>query len=360
MRWLALLPLLTVLLLLVAPGSREEPTRDEDVTLFPTAAHVSGDGARWVVPIHAWVHEPARASVVRHATTGLVRRVLGVPEDGPEAGLLAERLHWFLVDNRRGERPRVRVAGVEFALPGTAADGHAFGTVEIDRARADARARDGWLALEVVTPEDDARVFRGAALLVPPRGISVVSDIDDTVRVARVGDGDARGLARRTLAEPLVPVEGMAALYRSWMGHEGAAMHYVTAAPWQLEPVFADFLATEGFPRGTFHCKRFRLVDRTVLKLFEGATATKEAALARLFEQFPQRRFVLVGDTGEKDPEVYAGFARAWPERVLAVYLRDVTGETNASPRLGKLFEGFPAERWTTFTDPGDLHWPVG
>ena len=174
----------------------------------------------------------------------------------------------------------------------------------------------------------------------------------------RAGVADRKRLVRATLSEPLVPVEGMAAVYAQWMKRPGAAMHWLTAAPWQLAPVFSEFLDAAGFPRGTFHCKRVRFAGRNVLKLFEDAAVTKRAALTQLFATFPRRRFVLVGDTGERDPEVYADFARAWPERVLAVWLRDVTGETRTSPRLQGLFEGVPAGKWAVFTAAENLRWP--
>jgi phosphatidate phosphatase APP1 len=66
---------------------------------------------------------------------------------------------------------------------------------------------------------------------------------------------------------------------------------------------------------------------------------------------------VLVGDSGEKDPEVYAEMMARHPQQVAAVYIRDITGEAIDAPRYQALLArpGVAASRWTVFTDPGTL-----
>ena len=65
---------------------------------------------------------------------------------------------------------------------------------------------------------------------------------------------------------------------------------------------------------------------------------------------YPQRKFVLVGDSGQQDPEIYGLFARKYPRQVIAVFIHDVTGEPAESPRYQTAFEMVPAERWRLFT----------
>ena len=69
----------------------------------------------------------------------------------------------------------------------------------------------------------------------------------------------------------------------------------------------------------------------------------------------PRRRFVLVGDSGERDPEVYGAIAREHAARIDAVLIRDVTGEPADAERYRLAFDGVARERWRLFTDPAEL-----
>ena len=97
-----------------------------------------------------------------------------------------------------------------------------------------------------------------------------------------------------------------------------------------------------------------RLGTRPLL-LFQSPIEYKQPILSGLIAQFPQRRFVLIGDSGEKDPEVYAAVYRVHPQQVAGIYIRDVTGEARDAPRYQTAFTGIPADRWTIFTDPATL-----
>ena len=77
-------------------------------------------------------------------------------------------------------------------------------------------------------------------LLVPPEGLSIISDIDDTVKVSNVLN--KRELLANTFLREFTPIEGMAALFRRWGRAHGAVFHYVSASPWQLQPELQAFL----------------------------------------------------------------------------------------------------------------------
>ena len=64
------------------------------------------------------------------------------------------------------------------------------------------------------------------------------------------------------------------------------------------------------------------------------------------------RLLVLVGDSGEKDPEIYGFIARKYPKRVHRIFIRAVKGESARNERFLKAFEGVPQEKWSIFTDP--------
>jgi phosphatidate phosphatase APP1 len=110
-----------------------------------------------------------------------------------------------------------------------------------------------------------------------------------------------------------------------------------------------------GFPSGTFHLKSFRWKDRNFLSLFENPEDYKRKAIEPLLKRFPQRRFILVGDSGERDPEAYGALARKFPLQIEHIYIRNVTGETVTAERYQRAFAQVPPQRWRLFRDPAEL-----
>jgi phosphatidate phosphatase APP1 len=68
------------------------------------------------------------------------------------------------------------------------------------------------------------------------------------------------------------------------------------------------------------------------------------------------RLLVLVGDSGEHDPEIYGSIARKYPRRIHRIFIRAVRGESNDDQRFARAFEGIDADKWLVFTDAVDLH----
>lgn len=64
------------------------------------------------------------------------------------------------------------------------------------------------------------------------------------------------------------------------------------------------------------------------------------------------RTLVLVGDSGEIDPEIYGFIARKYPKRIHRIFIRAVKGEKSDDKRFAKAFEGIPNEKWSIFTKP--------
>lgn len=119
-------------------------------------------------------------------------------------------------------------------------------------------------------------------------------------------------------------------------------------------PPIGEFLRTSGFPDGSVHLRALALRPSALLD--DDATSRhKHAEIAQLLADHPQRRFVLVGDSGERDPEVYGAIAREHPSRIDAVLIRDVTGESADAERYRLAFSGVATERWRLFVDPAAL-----
>jgi len=336
---------------------------DEEVLVLDTAASPAGDGSGWEVDLHAWVYEPEEDSAERRLVLQGLKKTVGISPHDPDAeALFAARALLFLGDNERGERVTLRLAGHEVALPPTGADGHGRVTVRLELPPASPAAAAGasptaptsprWLPTAVLLPPGDPRSFTGGVQLVPARGISVLSDIDDTVKVT--GVTDKRELLANTFLRPFRAVPGMAAAYTRWAA-QGAAFHYLSSSPWQLYPALTAFLQEAGFPRGSMQLRHFRVPDGSFWGLLAAPETYKIPAIEAILRRHPARGFFLVGDSGERDPEIYGEIARRYPDQVRHVFIRFLTAGPGDAARFAEAFAGVPPERVTVFIDPEPL-----
>jgi phosphatidate phosphatase APP1 len=153
----------------------------------------------------------------------------------------------------------------------------------------------------------------------------VVSDLDDTVLRSSVTDLVA--MARLTLlsnAHTRLPFEGVAALYRALRlgpdGRDSNPIFYVSSSPWNLYDLLEDFLDLQGIPAGPLLLKDW---SPTTLRDHE---KHKLGVIRMLLATYPDLPFVLVGDSGERDPEIYRQIVREHPGRIWTIYIRDVSG----------------------------------
>jgi hypothetical protein len=325
-----------------------EVKEDEVVVFFPSVASLSDDGSTWTSRIHGWIFEPESDGLFRNAAIAGFRSTLGLSADEANSQIFEQRARAFLADNERGKRISIRLAGSVFELEPSAEDGHFFGTLRLDAAAVRRWARDGRLSYQAVLERRDSRVFAGEVHVVDPVGVSVISDIDDTIKVTEVTD--RKKLLQNTFLLPFRAVDGMAEIYRRW-SRGGATFHFVSASPWQLYQPLAQFVNQTGFPPATFHLRQIRLKDSSVLSLLADPLQAKLQVIEPLMTMFPRRRFILVGDSGERDPEVYGRIAQKYPEQVLRIFIRDVTGQAATAPRYQAAFGGLPADRWQLFQD---------
>lgn len=159
-----------------------------------------------------------------------------------------------------------------------------------------------------------------------PHGISLISDVDDTVKRSNISGG-AKEIFRNTFIRELkeLGVEGVKEWYDE-MYRMGVNIHYCSNSPWQLYPVLGTFFKISGLPPGSLHLKQY---SGMLQGIFEPVAERKKTTLDRLFRDFPERKFLLVGDSGEADLEVYTELAVSNPGRVLAIFIRDVTTPEN-------------------------------
>jgi phosphatidate phosphatase APP1 len=173
----------------------------------------------------------------------------------------------------------------------------------------------------------------------PSAARGVVCDIDDTVWIT--GLRHPLRAAWRTFARTVAqrrPVEGMADLLSRLVADEpGAPVVYLSNGPWNLAGPIARFLDGHGFPAGALLMTDWGITPRA---WFRDGRAHKATSLERLAEDLPGVRWVLVGDDGEHDPEIYSAFARSHPSRIAGIALRTVDPLADATERtVGRIGE---------------------
>ncbi|KAL1852556.1 hypothetical protein Plec18167_008503 [Paecilomyces lecythidis] len=158
--------------------------------------------------------------------------------------------------------------------------------------------------------------------LTEPKGVSLISDIDDTIKHSAIASG-AREIFRNTFVRELheLTVEGVREWY-SKLASMGVTMHYVSNSPWQLYPLLETYFKLAGLPPGSFHLKQY---SGMLQGIFEPTAERKRGSLEKILGDFPERKFILVGDSGEADLEVYTDIVLAYPGRILGIFIRDVT-----------------------------------
>lgn len=168
------------------------------------------------------------------------------------------------------------------------------------------------------------------------QGISVISDIDDTIKHSAIGSG-AREIFRNVFIRDLydLTIDGVREWYNK-MAELGVKFHYVSNSPWQLYPVISKYFSLAGLPPGSFHLKQY---SGMLQGIFEPVAERKKVTLDKIARDFPERRFMLIGDSGEADLEVYTDFVLENPGRVVAVFIRDVT--TTEGPGFFEPSSGF-------------------
>nr|OQO28316.1 hypothetical protein B0A51_05435 [Rachicladosporium sp. CCFEE 5018] len=176
------------------------------------------------------------------------------------------------------------------------------------------------------------RVFAGEGLSIteevmvtPERGVSLISDIDDTIKHSGISAG-AREIFRNAFIRDLgdMTIEGVREWYTT-LHDMGVKMHYVSNSPWQMYPVLTTYFKSADLPRGSFHLKQY---SGYLQGIFEPVAERKKATLDKLMRDFPDRKFILVGDSGEADLEVYTDVVIDNPGRIIGVFIRDVTTTT--------------------------------
>jgi phosphatidate phosphatase APP1 len=319
---------------------------DENIQFYPDTARALDNGTV-EARIQAWVYEPER----RPGVSTLLAKYLGLDLNAlskEEHDLFMQRTQLFRVDSHSGKSLQVVFAKqVPITLVKTSVTGRTHALLIINNVIAMPNKAQ-WLLYHARLPKGDARNIEGRVLLLPERGISVVSDIDDTIKISEVLD--RKKLLLNTFAKPFLAVPGTAERYREIAKQPGSAFHYVSGSPHHLYPALQQFLRDANFPDGTLHLRDMNW-RQELFRRDDASKLHKLAVIRQLMRDFPKRSFIFFGDSGEHDPEIYGQLAREFPEQVKEIHIRNVTDQSQKNPRYLEAFRGVPVQRWSVSTE---------
>ena len=347
--------LLLALVLQSGCAIAQEALPEKRVIFYSTYAfHVTDS---WQIPLKLWVYEEpdfARRLAARAIRGELQQRAEITELSSLQSDRFFFRSHAFIADSESREEIILQFDGdpdsTQFQVlgtdgrTGTDRNGLLEGLLTISHEKAQAllaaqNSADGWLSFRAVSAEHEGA---GRVRLIAPKGISVISDVDDTIKITEIPLGEKAVLNNTFFAE-FQAAPCMARMFSAM--DPDTAFHYVSGGPWQMYQPLQDFLfsAPIGFPEGSFHMKDVRTnpfesesyEDIWSLIASGSQQVTYEQKIRQisvLLQRFPSRQFILIGDSGEQDPEVFAEIRRHFAGQLAEIRIRDVVNAAENAP----------------------------
>ena len=263
----------------------------------------------------------------------------------------------FINSWKRFETDEIKHTELKITLPNktilkTTTDDHGYFKIDQQVDRLNILANDeGWLIIEAAF--DDVNIKRSiqndnrfpGELLIPrsKADYGVISDIDDTI----IHTGVVSTLKWKVLINSIfksaasrIPLEGAAEFYhklnRGVSGTKANPIFYVSHSPWNLYRYLDFFLKQNAFPKGPILLRSFKDIFRKK----SGDRPQKHIEIVNILKTYPKLTFILIGDSGEYDADIYIDVAKEYPSQVAAIYLRNVKHKKKMQ-RVRSLFEDY-------------------
>lgn len=312
---------------------------------FPGFALPTGDG-RWRMLVSGAVRQPYVPTVRKRMLIRLLGNLMDASDDQLTSPEFLRRVTPFVSDGAARLEIQVRLGNQGLTLKKrTRRNGHFSQWVTVPAGLVDACRETDRFGRPLLQPEvlceAEGQPLRAVqeTWLVPAAGLTVISDVDDTIKESAIGDR-SKMLANTFLRE-FRAVTGMADLYRE-LAQAGCAFHYVSSSPCQLLHTLLGFRDGQGFPGGSVHLRDFRLRNHVLQKVARIRRSGKSKVIRRLIESQPGRHFVLVGDAGERDIDLYRKASRRARNQVAGIFIRRLSDSPFPEDRVEKCREQLP------------------
>lgn len=323
-----------------------ELKNDENVMFIPDFAYIDKNG-ELLANIQVWVYEKER----RLGFTTILAKYMDVNKSDlskEELDRLYEMSSLFRVDSENNKNIKIKFAnGQTFTMPETKNGGRSSITANLSLNTTDT-SQNGVIIFNVIDSGNPASINDGISYFFTKTGISVITDVDDTIKDSNVLD--KKELLKNTFLNEFKAIDKTNKLFLDLQekNNNQVAFHYVSSSPIQLYPEIQKFLDTNAFPKGSVHLREVTGWDNI---LFSESREHKLSSIKRILNAYPEREFILVGDSGEADPEIYAQISNEYKDRITRVIIKDVTNEDKNSNRYQKLFKEFNDDFLQIITD---------
>jgi phosphatidate phosphatase APP1 len=195
--------------------------------------------------------------------------------------------------------------------------------------------------------DDQNNVTASGHVMVSERNsqFGIISDVDDTILISKATKFIKKlRLLLLKNAHTRLPFEGVAAFYHALQkGKTGKYFNpifYVSSSSWKLYDLLIEFCDVRGIPKGPFFLRTSRLEQFKFISSIH--LDHKLQQIEKIMSMYPDVKFILIGDSGQKDPEIYLQVAKDFPGRVEAVFIRDISKDKRSQEihKIGeKLFK---------------------
>ncbi len=324
---------------------------EDGIVLFPTYAYYHQATDEWRVKIHGCCYHVRHNSKRKYIAKRIVTKILGFSQDVWENSTFTERINPFFADPISGAEVILDVAGREFK--GTSENtGHFY--FEASIIQEELKQYSVMNKVEVVAKlaENPAINYQSSITVIPEKGKTVISDIDDTIKMTEVSQ--QKSLAKNILINPYEVIPGMDHLYDN-LRNKGNYFHYVSLSPWQLFLPLLKMLNENKMPMDSIHLREFHWKQIRSWEKLKGNPQEKKTAINKIITDFPLHQFTLVGDIGEVDPEIYAELYKVYPEQIAKILIRSHGDHDDIENRIDQIYSNIPEEKWLLFENPQEI-----
>lgn len=328
-------------------GGQDRVVDDNIVDIYPSYGYLEDNN--WVIPIKFYVYE--HRGYLEDIILSLFQRMRDFTPD--ERDTFLARIQTFIADSESREI-------VEFVFDNDPnresfiirdSDGNSIrsnlngiveGEIKLSPERASfllekQNSANNWLTFSAISEEYTGQ---GKIRLVNPEGISIISDIDDTIKITEMPAG-SEVVIRNALFKEYRAAQEMSEIFGQW---RGKPIHYVSGTPRQFYRPLSEFMKgePEAFPKGTLHLRDVRknLFSRNTWSDLDNYIRAdnvthnyKLEQIIKIMEHFPGRTFILVGDSGQYDPEIFREVEKNNSGQVAQIIIRDIVNDREHNPQ---------------------------
>lgn len=157
----------------------------------------------------------------------------------------------------------------------------------------------------------------------------IISDVDDTILVSHATEIFKKlQLVLTKNAHTRLPFKGVSALYNALVSGKKQSdnpIFFVSSSEWNLYDFLVDFCKIRNIPKGVFLLQNYKKNLKQLLFTGGGNHEHKLIKIREILVFYPKLKFILIGDSGQKDPEIYSKIVEEFPDRIISIYIQDVT-----------------------------------